>query len=222
VTDNLNVGEIVRIVVAGLYNSGSSCMAGILHHLGVDMGAPFYEFPENEDEMFYEPEDMSADLRRMWKEPDGETDLSSIERQEVFRKWIQNRETIHKTRAHHGAKHPLLCLSLNDIVSAWGDETVFIWSRRDLEKSIEGLKRRHRKETNQPCFSAEAAEALQRKLYRHLENFFRFLDTDQNRIAIEYSDVTAHKVAAVDYIIKTLKLNITDEPRLKAIASIHS
>src|SRR6266576_4665725 len=31
-----------RIAVLGLYRSGSTVVAGVLHHLGVDMGPPFY------------------------------------------------------------------------------------------------------------------------------------------------------------------------------------
>ena len=40
----------MRIVVAGLYDSGSSCLAGVLHHLNVDMGAPFWERAEKDGE----------------------------------------------------------------------------------------------------------------------------------------------------------------------------
>ena len=59
-----------RVAVVGLYRSGSSFWAGALHHLGVDMGAPFWENDvENHPDNHYEPWDLSIDLRRMWNEP---------------------------------------------------------------------------------------------------------------------------------------------------------
>lgn len=41
----------MRIAVLGLYNSGSTCVAGILDRLGVDMGAPFWA---SETDNYYE------------------------------------------------------------------------------------------------------------------------------------------------------------------------
>ena len=51
-----------RIAVLGVYRSGSTAVAGALHHLGVDMGPPFFEG-------FYESAGLSKQLRRWWDEP---------------------------------------------------------------------------------------------------------------------------------------------------------
>jgi hypothetical protein len=52
-----------RIAVLGLYRSGSSAAAGVLHHLGVEMGAPYWM--DN-----YESARLARRLRRWWHEPD--------------------------------------------------------------------------------------------------------------------------------------------------------
>ncbi|MCX6913612.1 MAG: hypothetical protein NT167_11280 [Verrucomicrobia bacterium] len=51
-----------RIAVLGVYRSGSPAVAGALHHLGVDMGPPFFEG-------FYESAGLSKQLRKWWDEP---------------------------------------------------------------------------------------------------------------------------------------------------------
>ena len=50
-------------VLFGLYRSGSSAAAGVLHHLGVEMGAPYWM--DN-----YESARLARRLRRWWHEPD--------------------------------------------------------------------------------------------------------------------------------------------------------
>jgi len=52
-----------RVAVLGLYRSGSSAAAGVLHHLGVEMGAPYFED-------HFESAQLAKRLRRWWHEPD--------------------------------------------------------------------------------------------------------------------------------------------------------
>ena len=54
----------VRIAILGLFNSGSTALAGVLHQLGVNMGGPPF-FKE-----FYESAEIARNLRRWWSEPE--------------------------------------------------------------------------------------------------------------------------------------------------------
>ena len=59
-----------RIAVLGLYNSGSTTLAGMLHRLGANLGAPFWTDSDDASEgNYYEPYDLSWHLREWWDEP---------------------------------------------------------------------------------------------------------------------------------------------------------
>src|SRR5487761_787575 len=67
-TASMNI--LPPIAILGLYNSGSTALAGALHRLGVHMGAPFwYSSDERAKNNFYEPWDLACQLRFWWNEP---------------------------------------------------------------------------------------------------------------------------------------------------------
>ena len=101
----------LRITVLGTYSSGSTAVAGCLHHLGVGMGRSFFG-------SFFEPTWLSAQLRRWWDEPHLIERVSASERVRMLRHWIEDQE--HDSTAAHGAKHPLLSLCGADLLEAWG------------------------------------------------------------------------------------------------------
>ena len=109
--------ERTRIAVLGLYRSGSTVVAGVLHHLGVDMGAPFYGG-------YYESDWLSKQLRLWWDEPRLQEKVAQAERVRVLAQWMRQREEAGARLI--GMKHPLLCLSAEDLVKAWGEHTRFI------------------------------------------------------------------------------------------------
>jgi hypothetical protein len=99
-----------RVAVLGLYRSGSSAAAGVLHHLGVEMGAPYWM--DN-----YESARLARRLRRWWHEPELQERFPAPERVRKLRDWISFLEG--GGAAHVGAKHPLLSLCGDDLVQAW-------------------------------------------------------------------------------------------------------
>src|SRR5436190_16197088 len=106
-----------RIAVLGLYRSGSTVVAGVLHHLGVDMGAPFYGG-------YYESDWVSKQLRVWWDEG-GELQekVQQSKRVKVLAEWMKEREA--SGARWVGIKHPLLSLCGEDLLQAWGEETRF-------------------------------------------------------------------------------------------------
>ncbi|MCA9269019.1 MAG: hypothetical protein KDA41_11140, partial [Planctomycetales bacterium] len=151
-----------RVAVLGLYNSGSTAVAGMLHRLGVNMGAPFWqENADNSPRNFYEPSDLAWQLRTWWNEPRLATQAPAGQRIEFLRQWIVLQECARPSPA--GAKHPLLSLCGEDLLAAWGDDVVFIWSWRPLAESIAGLKRRG--------WFPGMEEAMQTKLWESLGEF---------------------------------------------------
>ena len=120
----------LRIAVVGTYRSGSTAIAGILHHLGVDMGC-------SSDSQYFEPKDLSEALRRWWSEP-RLVRSHPVERQiEHLKGWVESKKNLLV-----GAKHPLMSLSAPQIERAWGVTTKFVWCKRPLEESIISLTRK--------------------------------------------------------------------------------
>lgn len=103
-----------KIAVIGLFNSGSTMIAGVLHRLGVNMGAPFWG-------AFYEPRDLRNALVHWWNEPRIRETVPQNFRVESLQAWLRS----HTVNADvpTGAKHPLLCMCCDDLVQAWGEKT---------------------------------------------------------------------------------------------------
>lgn len=125
-----------KIAIVGLYRSGSSFWAEALHHLGVNMGGPFWENDiPNDPANHYEPAAESVILREMWNEPRALTNWTPEHRQLFLRNYAE------KHGPGCGIKHPLLSLMIPDILKAWGDDVVIVWSFRALADSVASLTR---------------------------------------------------------------------------------
>lgn len=164
---------ILRIAVLGLFNSGTTALAGVMHRLGVDMGAPFWgNSDDNSPQNYYEPRDLSRHLRSWWNEPQLQETVDRSSRIAYLTNWIRLRELMHPGPV--GAKHPLLSLCADDLVTAWGAGTVFLRACRPLDESIKRLKVRN--------WFPNHEEWLQRQLWQALE---RFCDR-QLHLSVEY------------------------------------
>lgn len=173
-----------RIAILGCYRSGTTAVAGALHHLGVDMGAPFFEG-------FYEAADLSKHLRKWWDEPHLVEKASQAKRIRVLKQWIEGRE---KGGAQWvGMKHPLLSLCGEDLVQAWGPETKFIRCCRPLEESIDSLKRLGRK--------LDGA-FLQGTLMGALDGFF----AGREHLSIEFADFMSDPPRGLRRVMEYLQI----------------
>lgn len=151
-----------RIAVLGLYNSGSTAIAGVLHRLGINMGPPFWRSSnDNDHNNFYEPADLSWHLRRWWNEPQLMEKTAAADRIRFLKLWIELQECSYPGPS--GAKHPLLSLCGDDLIAAWGPDTQFIWTWRPLEQSIAGLQRR--------LWFPGVEESIQKHLWKSLHDF---------------------------------------------------
>jgi hypothetical protein len=187
-----------RIAVLGVYRSGSTAVAGALHHLGVDMGPPFFEG-------FYESAGLSKQLRKWWDEPRLVEKVGQAKRVRVLEQWIKEREA--GGARWVGMKHPLLSLCGDDLVQAWGPETRFIRCCRPLEDSIDSLKRLGR--------SVDGA-FLQGTLMEALGRFF----VRREHLAIEFADLMSNPRREVERLMAYLEVTADAEKIEAAIRFI--
>jgi hypothetical protein len=175
-----------RIAILGLYNSGSTVLAGMLHRMGVNMGAPFWtNSHEGHPKNFYEPWDLSLAVRDWWAEPFLCEQTPRQERISFLKSWADSRQPSHAGPL--GAKHPLLSLCAADLLSAWGPDTIFVRAWRPFEESVDGLRARG-------WFTGHEI-ALQMRLWNALAQFERAhgfaLVMDWNRVRCNPSAAVA-------------------------------
>lgn len=128
-----------RVAILGLFNSGSTAVAGMLYRLGVNLGPPFWG-GDSDPGNFYESYDLAWHLRRWWTELELTPCVTAEYRVKVLSAWSAYQETMRPGPI--GAKHPLLSLSGEDLVAAWGVDARFVWAWRPLADSVAGLQRR--------------------------------------------------------------------------------
>ena len=178
-----------RIAILGVYRSGSTAVAGALHHLGVDMGPPFFEG-------FYESAGLSKQLRRWWDEPRLVEKVGQAKRVRVLERWIKEREE--GGARWVGMKHPLLSLCGEDLVQAWGPEARFVRCCRPLGDSIDSLKRLGR---------AVNGDFLQGTLLAALDRFF----AGREHLAIEFADLMTNPRREVERLMEYLQITTAAE-----------
>jgi len=193
------MSRAIRIAVLGLYRSGSTAVAGALHHLGVDMGAPFF-FD------YYEPEGLSQQLRIWWNEPSITEATPAEERIKLLAQWVQEREKA--SLGWIGAKHPLLCLCGPDLLKAWGSETRWVWTHRPLEKSILSLIA--------TGWWPNQEEFIQDRLWRAVTQFLVF----HPHLRIDFSSMMADPVREIHRIVEYVGIQPSEEQLAAALQSI--
>jgi hypothetical protein len=204
-TAEVGAKHATRIAVLGLYRSGSSAVAGILHHLGVNMGPPFYQnVAESTFHEFYESAWLSQQLRTWWSEPEITEKIRAAKRVRVFKRWIQNQER--NGSKWIGMKHPLLCLCGPDLLQAWGQSMRFIWAWRPLDNSINSLVRLN-------WWTSDKSEQSQRTLWTATTKFF----ADREHLRIDFAAMMADPRQQVVWLIDYLGLEPTENQIVAAI-----
>jgi hypothetical protein len=108
------------IVVLGARCSGTSAVAGVLHHLGVYMGSEFSVAAREMNESF---EDLGLHqlCSRAFSEPGDRLQMDRHSLEAKLRSWAdQHRQAARSTGRRPGAKDPCLCLAVHVIRDAWG------------------------------------------------------------------------------------------------------
>jgi tetratricopeptide (TPR) repeat protein len=194
-----NATPQTRVAVLGLYSSGSTAAAAMLHHLGVRLGKRFFG-------NYYEPQWLAAQLRAWWREPELVESSSRQQRVQALAAWIT--ELGRDGAPYIGAKHPLLTLCGPELLEAWGTGTRFVWAWRPLEESIASLQKRG--------WWPGSEVAVQSRLWVAADEFF----ASQEHLQIKFCDTLGDPERQVDRLIEFLELRPTDSQRRAAVSAI--
>jgi len=186
--------EANRTAVLGLFRSGSTAVAGVLHRLGVQMGEPFWRD-------YYESESIGLELRTWWNEPFLEETVPQSQRIEALKRWVEEQE---RRGEPVGLKHPLLSLCGEDLQAAWGSSTRFIWSCRALEDSVRSLE-------NKKWWPN--ARFVQERLWAAVTRFC----AGQDHLRIEFAELINDSRREVHRIAEYLNLHPSEQQVKQAI-----
>lgn len=116
------------VAVMGFYRTGSSGVAGLLHHLGVFMGEQFDAPNENNPQGYWEDLEFKNLHKAMLESKDVEAEyIALIRRREQHKRW--------------GVKDPRLCLLLPNLFKNLQTQHQIIHTTRDLAGIQESMLR---------------------------------------------------------------------------------
>lgn len=187
------------VVVAGPHRTGSSCVAGILHALGVSMGTSFIPTTWHNPKGYYEDTALEQFMRTR-------SGRATDEQKAIWlRDWANTRQEARVV----GCKHPLLCTMLPQMATVWPSLHVIAMSR-PLSESYASLDR-------VGWSSLNSYKQLQRLYIRRDEDIAK---GKLSVLRIEYRHVIHQPASTVEEIVRFLGLTPTQEQKKAAIDHI--
>ena len=201
------------IAVVGPFRSGTSCIAGVLHTLGVSMGRQFMPSAPANSKGFFEAIGLRKICGMIYPRALVVQDESSMpleKRVQMLRQHIQRRIGDSDPL---GVKHPTLCLMVPEMVEAWpGVKIVSV--TRSVDDAIASM--------NRPGLFPMASEEQRRASIQHM------LDVrDKNieawkveHLDVNYKDALTDPQAIVDALIGFAGIQPTESQMKAAVEFI--
>jgi hypothetical protein len=203
------------VAVIGLHRSGSSCLAGVLHNLGVHMGDNLTGYEQTGG---FEATELMALCESAYPFPSTEPAISQAEIVARLRRHVVKvcAAAAGKGKRLAGGKYPHLCAMGDALREVCGEQLRVVHSERPLEESIASLRERSRKETGWLAADDPAVERLQHWLWDAKEGFLRQVP----HLDVRYADVLAEPRREVERIASLLGTTPSEEEVASAVAHV--
>lgn len=180
--------EALFVIVLGIHRSGSSCLAGVCHRLGVYMGDKFIGC---EPDGGYEACELARKLEAAWPFPGTEMRHSQSMFERKVRPWIlQKLNQVRRSESFVGGKYPHLCVYAPAIENICGNRLRVVHIDRPLEESIASLIHR-----SNGHHTDDILRHHQEVFYAHK---IQFLNTTKVPVhTIQYSEMLANPAKTV-------------------------
>ena len=203
------------IAVVGPFRSGTSCVAGILHTLGVSMGRYFPPSAPANQKGFYEAVNLRKICTQMYPDITAETLSSPMDfntRVALLQQHIDFRKNDSDPL---GVKHPALCLMVPEMAEAWPGVKVVSVSR-DIESVIESM--------GQPRLFPRLTVEQRRMIVERMVNTRDEAITSQGiaTIRLQYNDVLSNPAETVSNLIAFCGINPAQDKIDAAVAFVDS
>jgi hypothetical protein len=203
------------VAVVGLHRSGSSCIAMMLHKLGVNMGDKLGGY-ESRNGGGGEAAGLSAICERAARFPS--TEIKNPEKCERdLSAWVHGRRK--RVGAICGGKYPHLCAMGDMVMQAAGENLFVVHCDRPLEESIDSLKRRSRRAKGWIAASDEDCEKTQRWLWGHKTKFLASMPRERV-LDVQHGRLLADPTSVVTEIVEFLGIRPSAEQVMAAISHV--
>ncbi len=211
--ENLFAGKVPSpdpapsVVVLGLYRSGSSCVAGMLHCLGVHMGGVMHETSVDECPTgTFEALSLCKVCWKAYLQPSTERRMSDRVLVGRLSRWIRRhrREAARQGKVA-GVKHPLLCAMVPELLATFPNLKI-ISIDRSVEESVRSLVAMGWWEA-----TADECDRLQRYLWDQKQTGLAGTD----HLVMDYKALLAEPKDHIDRIVAYLGI----EPSAEQLAA---
>jgi GR25 family glycosyltransferase involved in LPS biosynthesis len=192
------------VAVVGLHRSGSSCLAGCLHEMGVHMGNKFVGYEANGG---YE----AQDLARLCEDAMPFPSIRKVmEREDFYRRlrlWICARSyEAREKQTMCGGKYPHLCTFLPIVKDVCGDALRVVHIDRPYHQSVESLHKRTGRDK-------QVIKQVQRFLWDEKRKHLSVTE----HITVEFDDLLTNPTKELTRIAEYLEL---EEPNIDDAANM--
>jgi hypothetical protein len=217
--NNADHSDVPFFAVLGPHRSGTSCVAMIMHHLGVHMGNELSGFEATGGG---EAVGLAKLCEKAMRFPKIDPTVSDEQLTNQLKSWLISRKSeAIRDRTVAGGKYPHLCRFINHLHDAIGNSMRIVAVDRPIEASIRSLRDRSQKFPGEwfSC-SDEEAEFLQRSLLTHRE---AFIESHPNIPVhrIDFQKLTEEPREEIAKLIAFLGIEPTEEEVNSAIAHVN-
>ncbi len=205
--------------VLGPHRSGTSCVAMVMHHLGVHMGKELggYEATGGGEAI-----GLARLCEKVMRFPAIDPSVSDDQLTQLLKTWIVSRKSeANRDKTVSGAKYPHLCRFVNHLYAALGNSLRIISVERDIEASIRSLQNRSEKHRGQ-WFAAndEECEALQRSLRDYRDRFIAN-HPDVPVFKIDFAELVTRPEEIIHNLVDFLGITPTPDEIQSAIEHVN-
>jgi hypothetical protein len=203
------------VTVIGLHRSGSSCLAGVLHNLGVHMGDKLTGY---EPTGGFEAVELMVLCESAYPFPSTEPAMPQGEIVAQLRRYVAHVRATAARQGKHmaGGKYPHLCAMGMALREVCGDRLRVIHSERPLDESIESLKDRSRSATGWMAADEQQVERVQRWLWEAKHELLRQVP----HLDVAFADLLAAPLPEIERIVSWLDLEPSEEAVARAVAHV--
>jgi hypothetical protein len=202
------------VAVLGLHRSGSSCLAGVLYHLGVHMGDKLRGY---EPTGGFEAVGLVRVCEKAYPFPTTELQIPPDELHARLLRHVRYvRFSAMAKGKLAGGKYPHLCAMGPLLESICGDGLRVIHIDRPLETSIRSLLARSRACRASLHTSDEEAEKVQRWLWEQKQQFLARVE----HLTVEFDRLLAEPAQQIQRVVEYLRLTPTSAQLERAVAHV--
>jgi GR25 family glycosyltransferase involved in LPS biosynthesis len=197
--------------VMGPHRSGTSCVAMVMHHLGVHMGNELGGYEETGGG---EAEGLAEICEQAMKFPKTDPTMPDAKLARKLGAWIgQRKSEASRDQTVAGGKYPHMCRFGEHLMSAIGDSLRVIAVDRTIEDAIDSLNRRSTKNPGAwHSGTPEQNETLQRSLLTSREEFLS-RNPDVPVLRVSYPELLERPTAVIQSIVAFIQQDCQgDEP----------